>query len=57
MIARYATRVNGLTDIALTKLDVLSEFDTIKVCVSHGLFLKPEYMLDKATCLGFFPIV
>ncbi len=24
---------------------------------SHGLFLKPEYMLNKATCLGFFPIV
>jgi len=24
---------------------------------THGLFLKPEYMLDKATCLGFFPIV
>ena len=22
---------------------------------THGLFLKPEYMLDKATCLGFFP--
>lgn len=21
---------------------------------THGLFLKPEYMLDKATCLGFF---
>ena len=24
---------------------------------THGLFLKPEYMLDKAACLGFFPIV
>ena len=35
VIARYATRVNGLTDIALTKLDVLSEFDTIKVCVAY----------------------
>ena len=34
-IARYATRVNGLTDIALTKLDVLSAFDTIKVCVAY----------------------
>ena len=32
-IANYASRVNGLTDIALTKLDVLSAFDTIKVCV------------------------
>ena len=35
VIARYATRVNGLTDIALTTLDVLSEFDTIKVCVAY----------------------
>ena len=35
VLARYATRVNGLTDIALTKLDVLSAFDTIKVCVAY----------------------
>ncbi len=35
VIANYASRVNGLTDIALTKLDVLSEFDTIKVCVAY----------------------
>ncbi len=32
---RYATRINGLTDIALTKLDVLSEFDRLKVCVAY----------------------
>ena len=35
VIARYAADVNGLTDVALTKLDVLSEFDTIKVCVAY----------------------
>ena len=35
VIANYAARVNGLTDIALTKLDVLSAFDTIKVCVAY----------------------
>ena len=35
VIAKYAVDVNGLTDIALTKLDVLSEFDTIKVCVAY----------------------
>ena len=35
VIANYAARVNGLTDIALTKLDVLSEFDRIKVCVAY----------------------
>jgi adenylosuccinate synthase len=32
---RYATRVNGLTEIALTKIDVLSEFDLLKICVAY----------------------
>lgn len=31
----YAAKVNGLTDIAITKLDVLSAFDTIKVCTAY----------------------
>jgi adenylosuccinate synthase len=31
----YAARVNGLTDLAITKLDVLSAFDTIKVCTAY----------------------
>ena len=35
VIARYAAEVNGLTDVALTKLDVLSAFDTIKVCIAY----------------------
>lgn len=35
VIGKYAVDVNGLTDIALTKLDVLSEFDVIKVCVAY----------------------
>ncbi|MGI6106017.1 MAG: adenylosuccinate synthase [Raoultibacter sp.] len=35
VIARYAAEVNGLTDVALTKLDVLSAFDKIKVCVAY----------------------
>ena len=34
-IARYAARVNGLTDIFLTKLDVLSGFEQIPVCVAY----------------------
>ena len=37
VIARYATRVNGVTDFVLTKLDVLSDFDTIPVCVGYRL--------------------
>ncbi len=35
MVVRYAVRVNGLTGIALTKLDVLSDFDVIKVCTGY----------------------
>ena len=32
---KYAVRVNGLTEIALTKLDILSHFDTIKVATAY----------------------
>jgi adenylosuccinate synthase len=31
----YATRINGFTKLALTKLDVLDDFDEIKVCVNY----------------------
>ena len=34
-IARYATRVNGLTDFFLTKLDVLTGWERIPVCVAY----------------------
>ena len=37
VIARYATRVNGLTDLFLTKLDVLSSWDRIPVCVAYDI--------------------
>ena len=36
-IARYATRVNGLTDIFLTKLDVLTGIERIPVCVAYEI--------------------
>lgn len=35
LVMRYATRINGLTDICLTKLDVLSGYPTIPVCVAY----------------------
>jgi adenylosuccinate synthase len=34
---RFAARVNGMTALALTKLDVLSEFEQIPVCVRYRL--------------------
>ncbi|MGA0067127.1 MAG: adenylosuccinate synthase [Candidatus Nanopelagicales bacterium] len=36
-IARYATRVNGLTDFFLTKLDVLTGIERIPVCVAYEI--------------------
>ncbi|MGI8775059.1 MAG: adenylosuccinate synthase [Actinomycetota bacterium] len=33
--ARYAARLNTLTELVVTKLDVLSEFESIKVCVGY----------------------
>jgi adenylosuccinate synthase len=36
-IARYASRINGLTDIFLTKLDVLTGWDEIPVCVAYDV--------------------
>ncbi|TMR24693.1 adenylosuccinate synthase [Nonomuraea turkmeniaca] len=35
VIARYATRINGITDYFLTKLDVLSGLERIPVCVAY----------------------
>jgi adenylosuccinate synthase len=32
---RYAVRLNSLTDIFLTKLDILSAFEEIKVCIGY----------------------
>ena len=37
VVARYATRINGLTDFFLTKLDVLSGFKEIPVCVAYEI--------------------
>src|SRR5450830_1094001 len=35
VVARYATRVNSLTDVVLTKLDVLTGLERIPVCVTY----------------------
>lgn len=37
VIGRYATRINGVTDIVLTKLDVLTGFATVPVCVAYDV--------------------
>ena len=37
VIARYAARVNGLTDFFVTKLDVLSGLEQVPVCVAYDV--------------------
>ena len=37
VVGRYAAQVNSLTDVALTKLDVLSCVPRIKVCVAYEI--------------------
>ncbi|HYG95459.1 MAG TPA: adenylosuccinate synthase [Nocardioides sp.] len=37
VIARYAARVNGVTDFVLTKLDVLTGLEEIPVCVAYDV--------------------
>jgi adenylosuccinate synthase len=42
VVARYAAKLNGIDSVALTKLDVLSDFETIKVCT--GYFHRGQYL-------------
>ena len=35
MVVRYAARVNGLTGLCLTKLDVLDECDSLHICNAY----------------------
>jgi adenylosuccinate synthase len=37
VIARYAVRVNGITDLFLTKLDVLSGLENVPLCVGYEI--------------------
>jgi len=37
VVARYASRVNGLTEFFLTKLDVLDSWERIPVCVAYEI--------------------
>ncbi|MBD3218376.1 MAG: adenylosuccinate synthase [candidate division Zixibacteria bacterium] len=37
VLLKYAVRINGMTDLAITKLDVLDDLDEIKVCTRYEL--------------------
>jgi adenylosuccinate synthase len=37
VVARYAVRVNGITDLVVTKLDVLSGLERVPICVAYEI--------------------
>lgn len=37
VVGRYATKINGLTDIVITKIDCLSGLDTVKICIGYEI--------------------
>src|SRR5213595_1346918 len=49
VVGRYAVRINGLDTVALTKLDVLDQCETVKICVAyrHGREVLTEFPEDE----------
>ncbi|MCB0951188.1 MAG: adenylosuccinate synthetase, partial [Microthrixaceae bacterium] len=37
VMMRQAVRLNSLSEVAITKLDILDTFDTLKVCVAYDV--------------------
>ena len=54
VLGRYAVRINGLDCLAITKLDVLAEFDEIKVCVAYRDRKTSEVYKDLPSIAGSF---
>jgi adenylosuccinate synthase len=53
MMLRHAVRLNSLTELALTKLDVLDGFDTIRICTGYRLDGRPlEQYPDRSDVLA-----
>lgn len=58
VIIRYAVRVNGLTSLAINKLDTLSGIETLKICVAYkknGEILK-DFPVDISLLEGCEPV-
>ncbi len=37
VVARYSVRLNGITDLVVTKLDILSGFEKVPICVGYEI--------------------
>lgn len=54
VLLRYAIRVNGVTEIALTKLDILSGFDRVRICTAYqiGEDISPTLLMGPGSLEG-----
>ena len=58
VLLRHAARINGLGELAVTKLDILSGLETLRVCVAYekdGMKVK-DTPLGATEMLGFQPV-
>ena len=55
---KYAARINGLTELVLTKLDILTGIDPLPVCTAYAFRGEPatDFPGDTATLSGCAPI-
>ena len=58
MVARHAVRLNGLNGLAVTKLDVLTGFKTLRICTAYEFEGKriEEVPASLTVCNGVRPI-
>jgi adenylosuccinate synthase len=58
LLARYASIVNGIDSLAITKLDVLSGMETLKICVAyrHGKKILKTYPHDISVLRSCEPV-
>ncbi len=57
VLLKYATIINGISELALTKLDVLDEFDEIQVCTAYtiGGHVLKDFPTDHETLCKVVP--
>lgn len=59
VLLRYAVRINGITELALTKLDILTDLDPLKICLAYRRNNEtyPNLPMGPGDLEGFEPIV
>ena len=62
VIARHAVRVNGIDSLALTKLDVLDEFDELQICTDYRcgdtILTSPPANIDQlSSCVPEYEVI